>query len=153
MQKHAHLFALPCFHDCQLLMGIIYRLCMHTAVLQNLWLRNWHTTAGHSWVRTRKTQGEVKMLFYSFRTACSWALTGSARGKACGQALAGSLGPRGTAWAPSMLHILKKRFNVSENRETQRKEKCAVLNNTRHLCVSQHGWPSFIITARPLCNA
>lgn len=83
-------------------------------------------TAGHSWVRTRKKQGKVKTLFYSYWTACSWALTGSAHGKACGQALAGSLGPRGTAWAPSMLQIKKKKDSVWVKTEKHRGKRSAL---------------------------
>lgn len=71
-------------------------------------------TTGHSWARCqserrgkeiREKERNRETLSHSFRTAYTRALTGSARGKACGQALAGSLGPRGTARASTILQI------------------------------------------------
>lgn len=52
----------------------------------------------------RKREREVKRLT-AVASEQLIPLTGSAHGKACGQALAGSLGPRGTARAPTILQI------------------------------------------------
>lgn len=78
---------------------------------------------GHSWAK-RQCQ---ETLSYSFRTVYSRALTGSARGKACGQALAGSLGPRGTARAPTTLQIHRETEGERENRDTQTEKEKSVL--------------------------
>jgi len=102
------LFALPCLTQCQLQIGSIYSI-MHTAVFQRSCLKADDYRPQLGKMSEEKTQKEIRDTGRSQETLKlpNSLLTGSARGKACGQALAGSLGPRGTARAPTILHILR----------------------------------------------
>lgn len=65
---------------------------------------------------TERSQEALKLL----NSSCT--LTGSASGETCGQALAGSLSPRGTARDPTIVHISRD----GEKTETQIKQERSV---------------------------
>lgn len=69
-------------------------------------------------MKLRKSQEALKLL----NSSCALAVR--ARGKACGQALAGSLGPRGTSRATTKVHISRD----WEKTETQIKQEMRVLS-------------------------
>lgn len=74
-------------------------------------------------------------LSHGFRTVYSLALEGSARGKACGQALAGSLAPRGTARASTILQHRGETEGQKIKRHKKEEKSVPVLSNTGRVSV------------------
>lgn len=118
-------------------------------VLRHRCLRTWKMTVGHSEEKSLRDgeygrRREVKRLSaIASEQLTPGALTGSARGEACGQALAGSLCPRGTATAPTW------DLKIIRGRETERKRGACCSEPHRHLGVSQYG-SCFVIKALSL---